>query len=301
MRSVFVIALLVSLAGHAGQRVRLAQTNDRSYGCDVYVCSEASKWAIVWESDSAKVSAKVSRESFVDDISGCMVRVSIDRETDGKSETLAEQQFTVGNKSLSMRLLCDSYSSRLFVDSDNEIDIYPCFRPGNKGEIYYSSGDKRLPKKMWAGTDEYPAARKSRFADKEQLLRYLESSTDPTEGIWRYLDRDLSGDGVRLGGRYLVAIARGREAESYEIIYLGGGEDHYSLWNELDIKGMMYATNFTGIYVVEWLDSTRNSHSKDEEVNGRLDGGVLKINFPLTESSIRLGIEARKHYRELLR
>ena len=42
----------------------------------------------------------------------------------------------------------------------------------------------------------------------DALNEYLANSTDPVEGYWKYLDRDMEDKWLRLGGRYTLAVVR---------------------------------------------------------------------------------------------
>ena len=56
----------------------------------------------------------------------------------------------------------------------------------------------------------------------EALDEYLAASSDPVEGYWRYLDRDMEEKWLRIGGRYTLAVVRADDG--YDLIYIDGAQ-----------------------------------------------------------------------------
>lgn len=128
--------------------------------------------------------------------------------------------------------------------------------------------------------------RRASFATVDSLATYLAASADPLEGRWEYLDRDTDPAKVSAGGRYVVAtVADGNGG--YDIVYLGGAETFGDDWAPLDVKGRLVPTPFIDHFDLEWIaaDSrTLRSETSADFMSGR---AVLRLNFPLLNSSIR--------------
>ena len=116
------------------------------------------------------------------------------------------------------------------------------------------------------------------------LNEYLAQSTDPIEGYWKYLDRDMQDEWLRLGGRYTLAVVRADDG--YDLIYLDGAQVKKSLWKEGMIKGHLVKTMFVGNYDATWIDATLEPIDKD--VQATIENGIiLTISFPVYKSQVR--------------
>lgn len=119
----------------------------------------------------------------------------------------------------------------------------------------------------------------------EDLDEYLAQSTDPVEGYWRYLDRDMQDEWLRLGGRYTLAVVRADDG--YDLIYLDGAQVKKSMWTPGMLKGHITPTQFTGNYDLCWIDATMEPIDKDAYVTIE-NGVILTFNFPVYKSQLRL-------------
>ena len=119
---------------------------------------------------------------------------------------------------------------------------------------------------------------------REALDEYFAMSADPVEGYWKYLDRDMEDQWLRLGGRYTLAVVR--SDNGYDIIYIDGAQVKKSLWHEGMLKGHMTKTVFSGNYDATWIDATMEPIEKD--VQATIENGViLTMNFPVFKSQVR--------------
>ena len=293
-------AILMSLCATlsaTAERHELASAGADACGCDIHVRSSAGKWSLLWDytDDQNYMAAEVSHDSpFVDEISGVNVTVELSRTHDGHKTILGKESVNMPHDEFSIRLWSDAYGSAIYCGDGrrlniNDIEIELPY--GSK--IFYESDSREKPGIMWASVEELPQAQRSKFSNLKSLEGYLAASTDPLEGIWRYLDRDFSSEAIVLGGQYILALVRGNAPGEYDILYISGSDNHPGHWAPLDIKGRLHATKFIGMYDAEWHDSSRRLHGKQEEVHAQQDGGVLKITFPLVNSSLRFGIESR--------
>ena len=119
----------------------------------------------------------------------------------------------------------------------------------------------------------------------DALDEYLSASTDPIEGYWKYLDRDLEEKWLRLGGRYTIAVVRADDG--YDLIYIDGAQVRKSMWQPGMKKGHITKTLFTGNYDLTWIDATMEPI--DEDAYATVENGViLTLNFPIFKSQMRL-------------
>lgn len=119
---------------------------------------------------------------------------------------------------------------------------------------------------------------------RDALDEYFTVSSDPMEGYWKYLDRDMSDEWLRLGGRYTLAIVRADDG--YDLIYMDGAQVKKSLWHEGMLKGHMTKTIFSGNYDATWIDATMEPIDKD--VQASIENGViLTLSFPVYKSQVR--------------
>ncbi|MBE6316954.1 MAG: hypothetical protein E7078_10010 [Bacteroidales bacterium] len=117
------------------------------------------------------------------------------------------------------------------------------------------------------------------------LDEYLAQSADPVEGYWRYLDRDMQDEWLRLGGRYTLAIVR--SDDGYDLIYIDGAQVKKSMWEPGMLKGHLTPTHFTGNYDLMWIDATMEPIDKDAYATVE-NGIILTLNFPVYKSQVRL-------------
>lgn len=119
---------------------------------------------------------------------------------------------------------------------------------------------------------------------REALDEYFAVSSDPIEGYWQYLDRDMQDEWLRLGGRYTLAIVRADDG--YDIIYIDGAQVKKSMWQSGMLKGHMTKTVFSGNYDATWIDATMEPIDKDVQASVE-NGIILTLNFPVYKSQVR--------------
>ena len=119
---------------------------------------------------------------------------------------------------------------------------------------------------------------------REALDEYFANSHDPVEGYWKYLDRDMKDEWLRLGGRYTLAVVRADDG--YDLIYIDGAQVKKSQWQTGMLKGHITKTMFTGNYDATWIDATQEPIDKD--VQATIENGViLTMSFPVFGSQVR--------------
>lgn len=118
----------------------------------------------------------------------------------------------------------------------------------------------------------------------EALDEYFAQSADPAEGYWKYLDRDMQDDWLRLGGRYTLAVIRADDG--YDIIYIDGAQVKKTMWQTGMLKGHMTKTIFSGNYDLTWIDATMEPIEKDAQASIE-NGVILTLSFPVYKSQVR--------------
>lgn len=132
---------------------------------------------------------------------------------------------------------------------------------------------------------EYDISKTIFTQNTEQTLieKFKISSSSSIEGFWSYLDRNNDPDWARLGGRYRFALVK--NANDFDIIYIGGAEINKLNWKEGMIKGRLKSTIFQNHYDVEWYDSMFDII--DEDSHATIKDSILTIEFPIYKTQIR--------------
>ena len=118
----------------------------------------------------------------------------------------------------------------------------------------------------------------------DALDEYFAQSADPAEGYWKYLDRDMQDDWLRLGGRYTLAVVRADDG--YDLIYIDGAQVKKTMWQTGMLKGHMTKTIFSGNYDLTWIDATMEPIEKDAQASIE-NGVILTLSFPVYKSQVR--------------
>ncbi len=128
------------------------------------------------------------------------------------------------------------------------------------------------------------------FASVEALAARLAASSDPREGLYKYLDKDIATDGPAAMSRpegYVLAIVRDpADEDSYLIIHL---KSTAASWKPLEIKARMTPTPFTGHFDLRWTSATRRPLSEaDTYAQYNENASILTLAFPSLRASFRL-------------
>lgn len=120
---------------------------------------------------------------------------------------------------------------------------------------------------------------------REMLDEHFDATTDPIEGYWKYLDRDMEDKWLRLGGRYTLALVS--NGDGYDIIYIDGAQVKKSHWLAGMKKGHLAKTSFTGNYDLTWIDATMEPIDNDDNYASIENGIILTLYFPIFKSQVR--------------
>lgn len=118
------------------------------------------------------------------------------------------------------------------------------------------------------------------------IEEYLQTSSDPLEGYWIYLDRNLDDSRARLGGRYTLALVR--NGAGYDILYIDGAKVSGDQWQPGMLKGQLQPTPFVGNYNLTWYDALKAPMSEDDYATFDAPSAILTLHFPIQKSQLRL-------------
>ena len=110
------------------------------------------------------------------------------------------------------------------------------------------------------------------------------TADDKLSGLWCYLDRDSDPEKVVGGIDYDIALVADADG-TYKIVYQGADAGN---WHKGDIKGRLVPTGFENHYDLEWVDMSGYPHKRDTSADLLLNGSILRLNFPLLDTTIRL-------------
>lgn len=119
---------------------------------------------------------------------------------------------------------------------------------------------------------------------QEALDEHFAASADPVEGYWKYLDRDMADEWLRLGGRYTLAVVRADDG--YDLIYIDGAQVMKSRWESGMLKGHIVKTMFSGNYDLNWIDATMEPIEGDTYATIE-NGVIITLYFPEYKSQVR--------------
>ena len=128
-----------------------------------------------------------------------------------------------------------------------------------------------------------PPAELSSFGSIDQLIEYIQNSTNPFEGFWTYFDRVTTPGISSIGGYYTIAtVASG---SNYSIIYISGAQSLAHNWQQLQIKGSLTPATFPGAFNLTWIQPSLIPLSY--ETSATIDGDLLTLSFPHWHTSLR--------------
>lgn len=112
----------------------------------------------------------------------------------------------------------------------------------------------------------------------------IAQSKDSLVGYWDYFDRNTDIDRVEYHPQK-YAVVPAKTKGQYLIVYVG---EESALWKKGDIKATLEPTGFIGNYNMRWLTAKRALLSDDVSADYDSANRLLRLNFPLLKSSVRL-------------
>lgn len=127
----------------------------------------------------------------------------------------------------------------------------------------------------------------SSFGSLDSLQEYLRNSSDPREGYYVYLDKDIdpSGPASITRPEYWRFASVASEDGGYMLIRVDDGARG---WKALEVKAVMRPSGFIGHFDLEWRDAARRMHSTDTWAQFNENASIVSLNFPLFNAKIRL-------------
>lgn len=254
------------------------------------------KWGIVWNYISNMnynyAIVQFGNSDFGDFLDKRYAEVSVGVITDGRDSLIYKKQF---DKGLNMSVGENSF---LLERENNIIKLFI----GDKEYQYITSiHDNSIKGGCGIITTENlnitTLATESQ-TDTSKLLRtdwnidtldtYFSTSTDPIEGYWQYLDRDVDDTKARMGGRYRLAFVK--DDNGYILIYISGAVTNADNWKCGMIKGRLNTTIFIDHYDLIWYDSMIEPIMQDAHADIK-DNSIISLQFPLYKSTLRLSKE----------
>lgn len=150
--------------------------------------------------------------------------------------------------------------------------------------VYCGPGSDVRVERFIVKQKEDPIAKVQTEWTEEKLEKHLTQSTDANEGYWKYLDRDIDENSLRLGGRYTIALVATNSG--YDILYIDGADVLSDKWKKCLLKGRLIKTNFQDHYDLVWYDASFAPFYYD--VSASIDGGnIMTLYFPIQNSQLR--------------
>lgn len=177
------------------------------------------------------------------------------------------------------------------ASSRSSIESFACGDDFTQAGLFASSGTVATVRSVTVTTYWQPGMYGGVDAARlDSLLRRASASDNPMEGRWRYADRTLDEQLLRLGGEYellLVGADAADGEDSYDVYYLGGASQHPGLWRPGLLKGRLTRRAGEPAWRLVWVDAEgvpmlRGLRAVLEEEN------VLTLMFPAQNSTVRL-------------
>ena len=220
------------------------------------------------------------------------MQVAIIQRTDGETIQLAQTQLTKGvSLEDDLNTVCVDVDERGVTVSIGKNDLEQVLeasvtRPAGDVLVGYlvGPGARVAIERAVLTIDNEKQISTTTLWTRDELDAYLEQSADPVEGYWKYLDRDMQDEWLRLGGRYTLAVVRADDG--YDLIYIDGAQVKKSQWQWGMLKGHITKTQFSGNYDLKWIDATMEPIEKDAYATVE-NGIILTLNFPVFKSQVR--------------
>ncbi len=259
--------------------------NNKTWGIAFDITPDGEMYTVEFRSGSIDIHDDTDNKPFaivelnhhVKQVTTTVASVRIDKPylTDNKENTIA---INVENNNVTVWAGREKMDIVLEAKLDNRI------LPGNHVGLYAGSEAKlEIDRTALQFTPDSRIVSPTRW-NMDSLREHFAQSSDPVEGLWVYLDRDMDDKWTKMGGRYMLAVVR--NGDSYDIIYCDGAQVMKQDWKPFLIKGKMTPTMFSGVYNGMWIDSTFQPITEDVQITIE-NGVVMAVNFPVLKSQLR--------------
>ncbi|MCC8113733.1 MAG: hypothetical protein LIP03_06990 [Bacteroidales bacterium] len=254
--------------------------------------SAAANWALAWgvaDADNYTI-AHVSMPPLAD-LAGLYptnIEIEVQQWRGGQltwSETALQP---MDDRYFSLKLVYDGIGTRLYGGSkEQQLICTPPFS-ADGGAVELRAETELLCERFESYSTRGAAMEMSHFPTMESIDQYLLTTTDPLEGKWCYIDRDVDQNRASIGGKYTLAIVKSPDGQGYDIVYLSGADKEPEKWPELRIKGRLAPTIFANNYDMVWIEAGGRALTDDNNAVLSADGALLTLKFPIYKSQLRL-------------
>ena len=239
--------------------------------------------------DANYCSAKVAIDNGkrLDDVYTPQASVTVEYMEHGALTVVADSKFDYDDSYVTLKLVYDGYAARLYAGCNAQRDAIDVpFAGGFAGDVLMSIDKDVACQRITAEFETSAPAQRSRYASVAAVKALLARSTDPVEGMWLYLDRDVDQKSASIGGKYTLATVKNDDG-GYDILYIEGADINCAAWQPLDVKGRLTPTPFQLNYDLRWTDA--NHVALDDDNNAQIsdDGAILTLRFPVYKSQMR--------------
>lgn len=254
-----------------------------------------SSWGLIWDmTDSLSFTrARLTPppQEWYDDNFGACYGIVVERVDSGRTQVLHRSEpgsaKGLGHDWNTVKIIGDDPSSgtvRLYAGS-KDLEYIGDFSLGSGEFALWADGKKGLKvQRMCLELDTVPRPALSKlYAETGDSCLF---DTASAVGRWEFLDRDIRGQRISIGGKYRLAVA-GNPDDGYDIVYVSGAEVNRDLWKEGCIKGRLIPTAFQGDYDLVWFDALGRRRDGEQSATLSADGNLLQLNFPLAKAVVR--------------
>lgn len=253
-----------------------------------------AKWGIIWnytdDANYTKATLTLPGEGRYSDVYSTEAMVEVERCQDGVLAQLCSRKITGeidDTKGMnSLKLVYNGGHAMLYTGSDDqkEVAVVPFESYGGVVAFFCDAPVRVQRVDVRSHASDSPTT--SRFATIEELAAYIKASSDPMEGFWEYLDRNVDPAKAVVGGRYTLATVR--RGDAYDIIYVKGAEVASATWRPMQVKGTLHPTIFRDNYDMEWITTDMKRISDDCDAMLSDDKAILTLRFPIADAQLRL-------------
>lgn len=219
---------------------------------------------------------------WADDISSTLAAVLI---VDG--ETILPVTLTVSGKRndfFSLRIIGQPANALVEV-GDREIKLERPIALSDSTPLFVRFFTTRKAKTVRATVDYEPKEliEDAPFNSVDKIIDYLNSSSDPNEGLWMFYDRTSTPLRADSNSEYVIATVK--NGDRYDIIYIDDRQHIPSSWRPFTIKGRLRESDIPGVFDLEWID--RRQAVVAAPSSAVIDEQFLTVNFPYYKTALR--------------
>lgn len=257
------------------------------------------EWGLVWNyKDSLnyyKIRVKCNNSFAHDAFDERTLLIDAVKILDGKEYVLSTHKLTkdidLGDGFNVLSLVYDGTYTYIYIGNKElkqvaKIDNIDYINDYSKIGYYAGVASHLYLERFVIKSDIMPQVKLQTSWDKNSIDNYVVNSTTDhsLSGIWKYLDRDINNDKIKLGGKYQLAIIE--NANGYDIVYYDGAIVNNLNWKCGMLKGRLVKTQFNNTFDLEWYDSNMQLMSNETYAQAE-NNSIITFFFPIQKSQIR--------------